>query len=70
MSPVLFLMIEIFFISLIIVIIRQAERTRNLQGSLELNYVLLGISVLKLILIAVIAYLGMSMCDFAKSMYC
>lgn len=70
MSPVLFLMIEIFFISLILVIIRQAERTRDIRASLELNYVILGISLLKLVLTGVIAYMGMTMCDFATSMYC
>ena len=70
MSPVIFLIIEIFVLGLLVVIVRETERTRNVRASLELNYVIIGLTILKIILTAVIAYQGISMCSFAKSMYC
>lgn len=70
MSPILFLIIEIFILGLLLVIVRETERTRNVEASLELNYVIIGITILKIVLISVIAYMGMSMCQVAKSMYC
>lgn len=70
MSPVIFLIIEIFIIGILLVIIRETERTQSVRASLELNYVILGITILKVIITAVLAYEGIRMCEFAKSMYC
>jgi len=70
MSPIIFLVIEIFVLAILMVIIREVERTRNVQASLELNYVIVGITILKIILTAFFAYQGISMCNLAKSMYC
>lgn len=70
MSPVIFLIIEIFILGILFVIVRETERTRNVIASLELNYVIIGITILKIILTATIAYQGITMCAFAKSMYC
>ena len=70
MSPLIFLIIEIFILGILMVIVRETERTRNVRASLELNYVIIGLTILKIILTAVIAYMGMSMCQVAKSMYC
>lgn len=70
MSPVIFLIIEIFILGILMVIVRETEITRNVRASLELNYVIIGITILKIILTAVIAYIGINMCQFAKSIYC
>jgi heme/copper-type cytochrome/quinol oxidase subunit 2 len=70
MSPVIFLIIELFVLAIIMVIIRETERTRDVRASLELNYVIVGITILKIILTGFFAYQGIKMCDLAKSMYC
>lgn len=70
MSPLIFLIIEIFILAIIVIVIRQAERTRDYRGSLELNYLLVGMTVLKIILTGVIAYHGLKMCNVAKYLYC
>jgi heme/copper-type cytochrome/quinol oxidase subunit 2 len=70
MSPVIFLIIEIFILGILLVIIRETERTRNVNASLELNYVIIGITILKIILTGFFAYQGLTMCNLAKNMYC
>ena len=70
MSPFIFLIIEIFLLAILLVIIRDVERTKDVQTSLELNYVLVGITILKIILTGFFAYQGIKMCNLAKSMYC
>ena len=62
--------IELFFVLLLIIIIKNIKEKKNLDLSLNFNYIILFFAVLKLFIFSYMSFNGITMCQLSKQIYC
>ena len=62
--------IELFFVILLFIIIKNIKDKKNIDLALNFCYVIFFLAVLKLFMFAYMHYKNISMCSLSKKVYC
>ncbi len=70
MHPALLALIEFVIILLVVVIIYNSYKGKNLQLAMHLNLVILLVAIIKFCFLLYISFIGAPLCSVAQSLYC
>ena len=62
--------IELFFVLLLFIIIKNIKENKNLNLALDFIYIMLFLAVLKLVMFAYMTFNNISLCTLSRQIYC